>query len=1410
MFGGLPQVGAQAVIANLAGFNQAANQVNRQLNIINRSAINLERSSTGAFKAFAVGIGAAAIAATTVIGGFAIKASAELEKIAATAKAVGDATAAEMDLTAKSVRSLSREYTVAQKDIATATKELVKGGLSIDTINRSALTATTLLARLADGEISVAQAADRVAQSLTAFNLGADESFRITNTLAGVTLATTANYADLNVQLKQATPIAAALGHTLEMTGAALGALNQAGLRGEVAGTAYKNMLIALIDPTTKAAEVLKDYEVSLFNADGRAKDARAIIVELNKAFGDQAVASGKLTQAEQQRALSTIFSTRQIQAALTFLNQGVETYDRTLAAIQSTASEELARKIQNNLIDQLALAKNNVTALATAVTDQLIPGLTKLAAAQVSKLQAVDVGPFERLGTAISKVIFLQDQFAAAFAGRVLASINNYTIAISTLVNAFLRLLPAIDIKAVVLGLADGFVFYTTVLRVVSERIADVIASLASTAAPFVQAAAGVLNLGTAGLQGADMWARAFAAVADMTENALMFVARVINRIGIGALAALLEGGLALQNAWGEIWLQIAQTVARALNNIATNIVKFVNSLGSLGPGVLKLLGIDEIPAVAGLRNIATEFEAFGASIAESTRESIGAAQGHIDALRQSGVRLEQQAEATGGAWRGTLKNFLGDIREIARVSKEQADAMIADFARIINGTQSMEDAHDRWRRALANNARRDAERVGSEDDTDFDFGDDGGGKIPKAEQLAAMQQLVAGLLSDMPGITKELTEFIAAISIDAPERLAPMVSAIRQSREQVIGLINAKRSVLAIDMQLAAVEERLTGLQLEANLASIEQAQALIGFDKQLLGLRQQSLEVDRATWPIRDALEKIERQMAKLQQENLVLAKRRLELELEMLPVQHQIEDINKKIADLDRVDFANAKARIQVDIASIGIRRQIEDIETRMAAVGAKNFALARQTLLIEQSMIPMTQALWELENRITDSVDKRKGLYDELKSLDLADIEGDLADAWKDFDVNKIIALETEKKRLEDSLKNDEKAERAKRRTTIGLELEKITLEEQLTPLQRRLELIGFTEDKQRVLNDLTLLGLEEQIAALELLLVPLDAKALRLDREKELRELINSLTKLGLEEERVALETILKPLQDKLDAINREVALENLRNQLAILHLEEERRKLEEQLIPYEDQRKAIERIIAEIEFQRAAASLSFEERKLQIQEMILGEQRLQAQLEITRRAQHAIYEQLILDFINTLTESKAFSAEESVEVAKRLRFWDDQVAKLAESTMEMARLTTEANKTAEAIRAIPDRTITVTTVYRTVTEGGAIPGAGTAPTGDGGGEPQFAQGGRVPGPTGKPIHAIVHGGELIIPNRSFTPSNVSASEARSVTNISNSSVYNYNLDINPRYEQYQSPARLRDDVNAILMSTQK
>lgn len=1295
----LPLIGGRLQLEGAAAFKREAAAIEKQMHSLTTS-LSRGFGSTAYFRG---NIGPAAVytrlpltlgsaaAAAAVLGAAMTTLGAQFEKTTRAAQVFGQTTEAEMLKIADSAIDLSRDFTESANDITKGAVALGKAGADFDDLEAGVLKAATAISVATQGEISATQAGDLLTQSITALGLEWSDATAIADLFVGVMQNTTASGADLQIQLKQMLPIAGLLGYTFEEVAVTLGLLNQGALRGSLAGTALKNAIIALADPTEEGLALMQKYNISLFDAEGKALPLIEVIGRLGDAFGES---QQGLSDAQKFFQATDIFNTRQILAALTVIKQGTGAFSELAVKARQVSAEQVGRDLQNNLIDQLVLIKNNLSAGALVLSGQFIPSLTNLATTARMALRENTLESYKAVGKEIDDVITLNNEFTTS----IFRAVGPGPVA---LVGSLRRVISALggDVEGLQKLFIMGGGAISTALIGISVAIdltREELGKLSAFKDPFNTA-----ELEAALQLNADRLIRFVALIQSVVQFYKQSIEDPINFDG-------------LHKSFDQLFDEYHASLGLALGmtNLSTQILEdgVVRAVNQSENGVLRILGTYRERVVSA----AAEAAAIVAQAEAEFRNSI------LPAMSNSM-----------GFW------------DLPGVLPSAARPMSGAISRPSFGGSSFPSAG-------------------------------GGGGAANKPDLDEITAQVRQLLTDVPGLTDDLFKFIAGLAQDVPARLMPMVDAIKASRIEVGNLLVARQGLLEIDQQLLASTRRMGTLQAQQNHLDIQQAIAVIGYDRELLGLRHQLLEIDQQMAPLHDRLILIDREMARLQQENLVLSRQRIEAEMDIVPIAQQIEQIERRISELSKEDFAARRARVDLDLQALPIRQRIVDLEIEAATLGARDFARAREQLNLQLQSLPISRAIMDLENKITDSVDRRAALYSQLKSLDLADTEDDLAAAWERMDVAAILALEERKTAQEKALKGDERAERAAERKRLEYELEKVGLEEQLKPLERRLQILADTEARQKLLNDITLLGIEEQIALLQQQLIPLDAKTLILDREQELRELLNQITRIGLEEEKAGLEAILLPLQDKLDAINREIEAEKLRNSLLLTHLEAERRMLEEQLIPLEDQRRAIERVSKEIDLLRARAVLEFEERKIQIQAMILDEQLRQSELETTRKEQEALFLGMVEGFIASLTESQAFTSGEALEVAKRGRLWDEQVADIIESKIELGRVRDAAALYGEALdQALRDRTMTITTRY--VTEGSpSAPGGVSAP-------------------------AIDEGTPLAVQN-------ASSRAAQTVGGATINNINNFNVDAN--YSNTQSPASISMDLRAMIMAS--
>ena len=181
-------------------------------------------------------------------------------------------------------------------EAATALGELGKSGFDTGQ-SIGALPSVLQLATVSGMQLG--DAATLTADTLKQFNLGVSEAARVNDVLTKAAQLSTVDVAQLGESLKYAGPVAAGLGLSFEQTNAALAAFGNVGIKADMAGTALRNVLGDIVNPTKALSDVLGKLGIdTLVSSDGtikfaevidRLKAAGASAGDVLKAFGDRA-----------------------------------------------------------------------------------------------------------------------------------------------------------------------------------------------------------------------------------------------------------------------------------------------------------------------------------------------------------------------------------------------------------------------------------------------------------------------------------------------------------------------------------------------------------------------------------------------------------------------------------------------------------------------------------------------------------------------------------------------------------------------------------------------------------------------------------------------------------------------------------------------------------------------------------------------------------------------------------------------------------------------------------------------------------------------------------------------------------------------------------------------------------------
>lgn len=226
-------------------------------------------------------------------------------------------------------------------EAANAIEELGKAGLSTQDILSGGLNGALDLA--AAGGLEVADAAGIAAVAVKTFGLTGRDVSHVADLLAAGAGKAMGDVQDLSQALSQGGQVAAATGLSIEETTAALAAFASQGLLGSDAGTAFKTMLQSLNPRSAEAAKLMRDLDISAYDAQGN-------FIGLEKFAGKLQKGLGGLTTQQRQAALATVFGSDAIRAATVLYSEGAAGIRDWEAAVddQGYAAETAAKRLDN------------------------------------------------------------------------------------------------------------------------------------------------------------------------------------------------------------------------------------------------------------------------------------------------------------------------------------------------------------------------------------------------------------------------------------------------------------------------------------------------------------------------------------------------------------------------------------------------------------------------------------------------------------------------------------------------------------------------------------------------------------------------------------------------------------------------------------------------------------------------------------------------------------------------------------------------------------------------------------------------------------------------------------------------------------------------------------------------------
>lgn len=242
-------------------------------------------------------------------------------------KAIAGATAQEYSVLREQAKELGRTTRFEAVQVAEAQKYQAVAGWEVNEI----LSATPPIMDLAaaSGE-NLGTVSDIVTDSMTAFKWSAKDAAKFTDILAATATSTNTNISMLGESFKYVSPMASALGESVQSTAAYLGVLANAGIKGSMAGTSLNQVFSSLLNPTDEVSFTLSKLGVKLKDSKGNFVGLQSVVRNLRNGLKG-------LGEFEQAAILNKIFGERGGRAILTILKSSNEEFENLLNKIEKS-----------------------------------------------------------------------------------------------------------------------------------------------------------------------------------------------------------------------------------------------------------------------------------------------------------------------------------------------------------------------------------------------------------------------------------------------------------------------------------------------------------------------------------------------------------------------------------------------------------------------------------------------------------------------------------------------------------------------------------------------------------------------------------------------------------------------------------------------------------------------------------------------------------------------------------------------------------------------------------------------------------------------------------------------------------------------------------------------------------------
>ena len=305
----------------------------------------------------------------------AVQSTIAFEKVMKEVQAVSGATGDELKLLTDNANKLGSTTEKTAQQIAEAQKELAKLGFTTPEI----LLATSAIIDLstATGE-DLVKTAEVAASTIRSFGLEVSDLAMVTDVMTKSFIISALDLEKFRESIKLVAPIAAATNIGIETVTAALAKLSDTGISGSLAGTAMRNLISSMADPTEDLVKFLGQYDQTLINGVKSSEDFTRALQVLKGANIDLETAVGMVDV----RARSAFFTlvnyaddVEYLALELKYLNGETQEVAKTMReslAIDIEIANSAFDSMRRNMVEEYIPAMKEVTKTTTTIIEAI------------------------------------------------------------------------------------------------------------------------------------------------------------------------------------------------------------------------------------------------------------------------------------------------------------------------------------------------------------------------------------------------------------------------------------------------------------------------------------------------------------------------------------------------------------------------------------------------------------------------------------------------------------------------------------------------------------------------------------------------------------------------------------------------------------------------------------------------------------------------------------------------------------------------------------------------------------------------------------------------------------------------------------------------------------------------------